>query len=251
MNLLYFSELKKAMKGNIRFAHELQLAKPYVVPTALIESYQMPEPDRNSAFEIINRLPFKRTWIEFIGETAYQRSYDWFYVGEISSGNYECGIQPSGGEALSFGFDFNQEKFIYLMDDIDDAGKDELSWSLVYLLGALDTITRRENKLGIAKVSRIIRGRILPFDVTYVRNTNVKYPNSNKVPEKIDWKHSWEVCGHWVRIRGLGKDRDGKRIVKGMTWRNPHIKGSGPLISKTRVMLQPKEKNEKLRIEMS
>lgn len=56
----------------------------------------------------------------------------------------------------------------------------------------------------------------------------------------INWSHQWEVMGHWRKIQGLGKDRDGKYEVSGLTWVLPHIKGNEnePLIIKKRVLSQ-------------
>lgn len=54
----------------------------------------------------------------------------------------------------------------------------------------------------------------------------------------IDYSHRFEVRGHWRRISGLGKDRDGQYCVRGMTWVVPFEKGPEnlPLIKKVRVM---------------
>lgn len=54
----------------------------------------------------------------------------------------------------------------------------------------------------------------------------------------VDWSHRWEVCGHWRRISGIGKDRTGKYCVGGFTWVFPYEKGpeSAPLVIKTRIV---------------
>lgn len=53
--------------------------------------------------------------------------------------------------------------------------------------------------------------------------------------EKIDWKHTWEVRGHWRKTSSIGKDRDGKYTVSGYTWVKDHKKGDGKLVEKIRV----------------
>jgi hypothetical protein len=60
---------------------------------------------------------------------------------------------------------------------------------------------------------------------------------SNKaLGREVEWTHSWEVMGHWRRVRGLGHDRSGQLITSGFTWVKPHIKGDGELVVKTRVL---------------
>ena len=54
---------------------------------------------------------------------------------------------------------------------------------------------------------------------------------------KIDWSHRWEVRGHWRRVDGIGKNRDGEYVVPGHTFVVPHEKGKGGVaaVRKTRV----------------
>lgn len=58
--------------------------------------------------------------------------------------------------------------------------------------------------------------------------------------KSIDWSHSWEVRGHWMKCSGLGKNRAGERVVQGLTWRIPHVKGQGVLIKKIRKVANAK-----------
>lgn len=53
----------------------------------------------------------------------------------------------------------------------------------------------------------------------------------------IDWSHRWEVMGHWRKIAGIGKDRNNKYCMNGVTWVSPHQRGpeSKPLIKKIRI----------------
>lgn len=54
----------------------------------------------------------------------------------------------------------------------------------------------------------------------------------------IDYSHRFEVRGHWRRVEGVGKNREGLYSVAGFTWISPFIKGneSLPFIKKTRVV---------------
>jgi hypothetical protein len=109
-------------------------------------------------------------------------------------------------------------------------------------LDCVRAITCKETQLGTSSRSKLVRGRVRPFGITYVRAKNKKYLSScDRIPQNVVWHHSWHVSGCWVKIRGVGKDREGKRVVKGLTWRVPHIKGSGPLTEKVRVMVLQKE----------
>lgn len=55
---------------------------------------------------------------------------------------------------------------------------------------------------------------------------------------KIDWSQHFEVRGHWRKINGIGKDREGNYCEEGNTWVVPHTKGdkSKPLIKKQRIV---------------
>lgn len=77
-------------------------------------------------------------------------------------------------------------------------------------------------------------GREITNDLVYVcREQEIKYryPKSNF---KLDWKHSWSVFGHWRRVGGIGKNKEGERCVIGKTWVIPCIKGAGKFKQKTR-----------------
>lgn len=55
---------------------------------------------------------------------------------------------------------------------------------------------------------------------------------------EIDWSHRWEVRGHWRKISGIGKDREGAYKIGGHTWVVPHQKGPDhlPVVRKLRVL---------------
>ena len=54
---------------------------------------------------------------------------------------------------------------------------------------------------------------------------------------KITYKFRHEYRSHWLRIKGLGKDRNGVRCVPNFTWRRGHVRGpdDAPILRKVRV----------------
>ena len=55
----------------------------------------------------------------------------------------------------------------------------------------------------------------------------------------IDWSHSFLVRGHWRKLNGIGKNRNGDYCIHGRTFVIPHEKGKGKLIHKTRIVDTP------------
>jgi hypothetical protein len=53
---------------------------------------------------------------------------------------------------------------------------------------------------------------------------------------QIDFSHRWEVRGHWRRVSGIGKDRNGDYLIRGLTWVMDCVKGpeEKPVIKKIR-----------------
>lgn len=54
----------------------------------------------------------------------------------------------------------------------------------------------------------------------------------------ISFTHSFDVRGHWRKIKGIGINRTGQRIVKNSTWVRPYIKGdlTQPKVTKARIV---------------
>lgn len=54
----------------------------------------------------------------------------------------------------------------------------------------------------------------------------------------LEFSHAFRVRCHWRRIdeNSLGKDRNGERTVKGMTFVKEYIKGEGELVKKIRIL---------------
>lgn len=84
-------------------------------------------------------------------------------------------------------------------------------------------------KLGSGKGKYIYK----PKDVVYVGKKSKKSVATQR-GDRLNWDHSWTVMGHWRRVKGMGKDRKGERVVEGYTWVVPHVKGDGALVDKVR-----------------
>lgn len=57
---------------------------------------------------------------------------------------------------------------------------------------------------------------------------------------QIDWSHRWEVRGHWRKVSGIGKNRNGDYVIPQHTWVKDFVKGpeNKVLIKKKRVLLR-------------
>lgn len=77
----------------------------------------------------------------------------------------------------------------------------------------------------------------IPKEHIYVVAPKKTY-KTNFPSKKINWDHHIEVRGHWRKINGIGKDRDGIYCELGNTWIRPYSKGdkTKPLIKKTRIV---------------
>lgn len=82
------------------------------------------------------------------------------------------------------------------------------------------------------------RNKVIPIiHISDKRNITI-YQNKFLNNKKVDWKHSWQVIGHWRKINPLtlGKDKNGIYNQEGRTWVNPSIRGSGELVRKLRII---------------
>ena len=79
---------------------------------------------------------------------------------------------------------------------------------------------------------------IRPKNITYVSPKKYLSKTETLISRNIEWCHRWEVRGHWRKINGIGKDRDGNYCVNNFTWITPFVKGpdNSPLIKKSRVV---------------
>lgn len=86
---------------------------------------------------------------------------------------------------------------------------------------------RTESGTRIQKIKKII----------YVGDR--KEPSNHSIPgTPINWSHAWMVRGHWRKIDGIGKDREGAYTVSKFTWVKAHTKGpeGSDIVSKIRVV---------------
>lgn len=68
-----------------------------------------------------------------------------------------------------------------------------------------------------------------PIDHPHVGIDSMDWPDNEKVYIAIDKEYhdrciGWWVRGHWRDFKGIGKDRNGVRRIKGKTWVVPHTK---------------------------
>lgn len=121
----------------------------------------------------------------------------------------------------------------------DDAGERILS----YFLRELNKKDIGVEKVQIrSKVKHNGEKKLLKIkSVIHIGNRR-DYPiKENSADNKIDWSHAWAVRGHWRKIDGIGKDRDGKACIKNFTWVRAHTKGNKEkeFVSKVRVVKKP------------
>lgn len=85
----------------------------------------------------------------------------------------------------------------------------------------------KKKKKGPHQIRRIVR--IVP--------KTMKYTIEPVSPGgRVDFSHRWEVRGHWRRVSGMGKDRNGDYVIRGLTWVKDCIKGPEemPVVKKLR-----------------
>lgn len=101
----------------------------------------------------------------------------------------------------------------------------------------LTRLNQKDTIIGSREViSKKKSGRDYPITVMYI--SKKKYLNDIKkqLGEEVEWKHSWDVLGHWRKCRMIGKDSYGDYNQINRTWVSPCIKGDGPLIKKLRIL---------------
>lgn len=106
----------------------------------------------------------------------------------------------------------------------------------------IDRISKEKSGLEIVNVKQKIgSGKLKTFhkikSVIHITGSPAKYSGSYGSRE-VDWTHRFEVRGHWRKVSGIGKDRQGNYGTEGFTWISSYVKGSDdlPLIKKQRVV---------------
>lgn len=106
--------------------------------------------------------------------------------------------------------------------------------ALCYICRAIDsknTMVGSENV-----ISKKRSGKEIIIPITHMCNKKYIKRYNNPTGNKIEWKHSWKVLGHWRKNRSLGKNREGLYCENGRTWVKPCVKGNGDLIEKLRIL---------------
>ena len=117
-------------------------------------------------------------------------------------------------------------------------GKNHMTGMINEITGYLNETLSKKETLCATKdyVARKNSSREKIIPITFISDKKYISDIERTVGEKLDWKHSWKVMGHWREISGIGKDRDGNYCMIGKTWVNPCIRGDGPMIEKLKII---------------
>lgn len=99
----------------------------------------------------------------------------------------------------------------------------------------------RTGVLGLEKPSIASRKRYgsnFTKDIIHVYPISLKNKPTKGLCGEIDYKHRFLVRGHWRKISGIGKNREGSYCIDGYTWVINHVRGPEemPLIKKNYVV---------------
>lgn len=233
-----------------------------------LESILELEKVRDNALHNFQKLPFPVVWLEFIVDDLPIGTYTTSAL--PGDGIIDMGRQDGTGPEISVP--------VCGLGIIEVAPNEYTCLAVGYRPDTGDTMTRvmgvqaieqlhPEAVLTIAIAGTILK-QIAEKDVVYGKPTlprvyaqnRKKRAKFNKIkditivstrkvvqeggcpqsPSNTVWTHSWEVSGHWRTVKGIGKNREGSYVVPGFTWVVPCIKGEGPLVAKTRVVVAPK-----------
>lgn len=134
------------------------------------------------------------------------------------------------------------DKNLALVDTYSTTHKEEVSQAklklIIYYL-AFKLQNKKSTMIYKENIKdRSISGKEKPIEVIYLSDKKYikEFESTVLNGRKVEWKHCWEVMGHWRKIEGIGKDRDGEYNQHGRTWVNPCVKGEGDLIKKVRII---------------
>ena len=196
-------------------------------------------------------LPFSTTHVEAAFDTnLYQSSHRRPDSSRFKEFLYSLTVQEKGAEqeiiAQASVFDIEESdpnKAAYAITKINyqqEYRRDGVAGLFCRYASLLfGAIQSKQSLVGEAPYNRVYKERSSREAHRVRRIVLVKSTRSSDKTEefdgrKIDWKHSWEVMGHWRKTAGVGKNRAGEYVIPGRTWVNPHVKGDGQLIKKTR-----------------
>lgn len=133
------------------------------------------------------------------------------------------------------------EKFAYFVGDLNEkinrSAKDKKRFCDNLLLTMLFALNEKKTLVGTEQVNmRKKSGQSEIVPITHISNKKYSATQKNTKGEPIDWKHSWEVIGHWRICSNIGKDRNGEYNQVNRTWVIPSIRGKGELVKKLRII---------------
>jgi hypothetical protein len=193
-------------------------------------------------------LPFRTCWIEMRGKPLFYYPFETPEVGgqyvvgmlvrEESPGDYaltEYRVDPRDGYRRIASGKVDAQAGTY---------GDRMSWitlkALLYGLRARTTSFGSERvniqfKLGSGAKKQGHRIRQI---VRVCAGSRSKVAPLQGLHE-IDWSHRWGVRGHWRKLNGIGKNREGRYCINGFTWVTDHVKGPEDkvFVKKTRLVL--------------
>jgi hypothetical protein len=215
-----------------------------MTPLYVISSYSLSEysKDMDEVYyeEAIKYLPFDETYLRVV----YSNDHADFKLMSNCPNNLEIWVKPS-----------SKNNFRY-----EDCAIIKADFSKALIEGEegdeIDVHVSSPNKGNMAnfdneKFSDLVLNMIKPFllllgdkqsvqgkgrkikvrsngNKTYLRETYVSskryISKDSSIPTNIAWTHCFDVCGHWRKVKGIGKNRQGERTVKGYTWISPFEK---------------------------
>lgn len=143
---------------------------------------------------------------------------------------YLAGVTSQGGSDLHMGF----SRYTYNSNDTSGAN---LIVAVKALIDSMDSESVATDKINERFKLKTRNGQ----ELKKIKHVVHVFPKKTGTERGIyggplNWTHRWEVCGHWRKITGVGKNRSGEYCISGFTWVTPHERGDGPLIKKTRIV---------------
>jgi hypothetical protein len=194
------------------------------------------ETEELSQSEELLDLPFPVVCIELLhGVLATNQTEEMlcFFAKEAFPGNVSF---------LTFIQDLATKDFIVKKVDknTNKPAWDNLNGILKHYLDRLDIektavdLKRNKEKVGVGSFKRFYK----PKPIIYVFPKKYTSEIGAMSGKSLDFNHAFAVRGHWRKVDGIGKDRNGEYVVKGFTWVVPSVrnKDKGIVVKKTYVV---------------
>lgn len=228
------------------------IRKPYALEVSGAQVMQRLRDNREHHFKTPLDLPSRTTWIEAAGiknpivtlptsSSEYSRTHVLgLMVKELDPHTYLIDVYGYR-EVLATGMtNFHCPKFLIGNDhDCDDDALE--CWAFIdafckFIQTAQEGTSRINFRTRIGTGQS--RRRYELKDITYMRPRQELGGTSTDGDNEIEWSHRWKVRGHWRKVMGVGRDRDGAYRISGMTWINEYIKGpeDKPYLNKKRIL---------------